>query len=44
MNLVLFCALKLDWRDSLSAQEALMGCSLQGLLCENLGHLYSGSS
>lgn len=31
MNLVLFCPPKLDWRDSLSAQEALMGCGLQGL-------------
>lgn len=31
MNLVLFCPPKLDWRNSLSAQEALMGCGLQGL-------------
>lgn len=35
MKLVLFYPLQLDWRDSMSAQEALMGCGLQSL-CERI--------
>lgn len=35
MHLVLFQPLKLDWRDSVSAQEALMGRGLRGL-CERI--------